>query len=277
MHLGRCSPSYSPDLVTSSPPSNLDRFRSLLSEIPVPLDLAALLLSGHCQGRTLDTDEELAKLDRLAERVDVKTLSGVVECLFGELGFAGDEVQYFSPENSYLDKVIERKRGIPITLALLIMEVARRCSVPVFGVGMPGHFLVGDSQDPDVFIDPFRGKLITQLEAQQMFRRMHPSAEFNTDYLAMVTNQAILTRVLNNLRLIRMKARSPKDLIPILELSLCFEQPSIAEARQLASALEALGRTDEAARRMEEIADRASQGEATELRTLATRLWSQLN
>lgn len=263
--------------MTSSPLSDLDRFRSSLSEVPVPLDVAALLLSGHCQGRRIDIEGELSKLDRLAKHVTSKTLSGVVEHLFVELGYAGDQDTYLAPENSYLDQVIERKRGIPISLAVLIIEVARRCSVPAFGVGMPGHFLVGDPQDPEVFIDPFRGTVLTQGEAQELFRRMHPSTEFNMEYLAMVSTQAILTRMLNNLRIVRMKSRSAEALIPVLELALCFERPSVAEARQLAAALEALGRTDEAARQMEEIAARSDHAEATEMRALATRLWRQLN
>jgi regulator of sirC expression with transglutaminase-like and TPR domain len=106
---------------------------------------------------------------------------------------------------------------------------------------------------------------------------MHPSTEFNMEYLAMVSTQAILTRMLNNLRIVRMKSRSAEALIPVLELALCFERPSVAEARQLAAALEALGRTDEAARQMEEIAARSDHAEATEMRALATRLWRQLN
>ena len=78
--------------MTSSPHSDLERFRELLSKAQVPLDLAALTLSGHCQGQALNFDEELAKLDHLAEQVSIRTLQGVVECLFGELGFAGDEL-----------------------------------------------------------------------------------------------------------------------------------------------------------------------------------------
>ncbi len=246
-------------------------------ETPVPLDLTCLLASGHCQGRTLNFDSELSKLDRLAEGVTVKTLSGVVEHIFGEMGFAGDEIHYFDPVNSYLDKVLERRKGIPISLAVVILEVARRCSLQAYGVGMPGHFLVGDAHDSDVFVDPFKGEMIDRSQAQGLFNRMHPSSEFNSDYLSGVTNQAILSRMLNNLRIIRMKARESKDLIPILELILCFEQPSVTEARQLASALESLGRTDEAARQMEALADRSDPGAAIELRGLATRLWSQLN
>lgn len=277
VHRRRSSPSYSPDLVTSSQHSNLSRFRQLLVNTPVPLDLAALTFSGHCQGRTLDFDGELSKLDNLAEQVSTRTLRGVVECLFDDLGFAGDGVEYFSPENSYLDKVIENKRGIPISLAVLVIEVARRCSVRALGIGMPGHFLVQEYEDPNNFVNPFKGEMMTRDDAQEIFVRLHPSAEFKDDYLAQVTNQAILSRMLNNLRLIHLKDRSTKDLIPTLELGLCFDNPSLAEARQLASALEAVGRTDDAARQMDELAERSDQRETDEIRALGTRLWSRLN
>ncbi len=263
--------------MTSSPHSDLERFRELLSKAQVPLDLAALTLSGHCQGQALNFDEELAKLDHLAEQVSIRTLQGVVECLFGELGFAGDELDYFAPRNSYIDQVIESKRGIPISLGVLVIEVARRCSIRVLGVGMPGHFLVREYEDPNNFVNPFKGTMITRYEAQELFVRLHPSAEFKDEYLAQVTNQAILSRMLNNLRMIHLKGRSTKDLIPALELALCFGSPSVAEARQLASALESVGRTDEAARNMDELAKRSDKREADEIRALATRLWSRLN
>lgn len=263
--------------MTSSQHSDLDRFRQLLLKAPVPLDLASLALSGHCQGRTLNFDGELAKLDALAEQVSTRTLQGVVECLFDGLGFAGDELDYFAPRNSYIDQVIEHKRGIPISLGVLVIEVAHRCSIQVLGVSMPGHFLVQEYEDPNNFVNPFTGKMITRYEAQELFVRLHPSAEFKDEFLAPVANQAVLSRMLNNLRMIHLKGRSTKDLIPVLELALCFGSPSVAEARQLASALEAVGRTDEAARHMDELATRSDQRAADEIRALATRLWSRLN
>ena len=119
--------------------------------------------------------------------------------------------------------------------------------------------------------------MITRNEAQELFVRLHPSAEFKGEYLDEVSNQSILSRMLNNLRMIHLKSRSTKDLIPVLELALCFGSPSIAEAQQLASALEAVGRTDEAARQMEALAERSDQRNTDEIRALATRLWSRLN
>ena len=220
--------------MTSSPYPDLGRFRELLSKPHVPLDLGALTLSSHCQGQTFTFDEELAKLDDLAEQVSTRTLEGVVECLFGDLGFAGDELEYFAPRNSYIDQVILSRRGIPISLGVLVIEI----------VGMPGHFLLRDHEDPNNFVNPFEGKMISRYEAQELFVRLHPSAEFKEEYLDQVTNQSILSRMLNNLRMIHLKSRSTKDLIPVLELALCFGSPSIAEAQQLASALEAVGRTD---------------------------------
>lgn len=263
--------------MTSSPYPDLDRFRELLSKPHVPLDLGALTLSSHCQGQTFTFDEELAKLDDLAEQVSTRTLEGVVECLFGDLGFAGDELEYFAPRNSYIDQVIQSRRGIPISLGVLVIEIARRCSIQVLGVGMPGHFLLRDHEDPNNFVNPFEGKMISRYEAQELFVRLHPSAEFKEEYLDQVTNQSILSRMLNNLRMIHLKSRSTKDLIPVLELALCFGSPSIAEAQQLASALEAVGRTDEAARHMDELAERSDQRDTDEIRALATRLWSRLN
>ena len=142
---------------------------------------------------------------------------------------------------------------------------------------MPGHFLVREYENPNNFANPFTGKMITRNEAQELFVRLHPSAEFKGEYLDEVSNQSILSRMLNNLRMIHLKSRSTKDLIPVLELALCFGSPSIAEAQQLASALEAVGRTDEAARQMEELAERSDQRNTDEIRALATRLWSRLN
>ena len=263
--------------MTSSQYSDLGRFKEILSKAQVPLDLGALTLSRHCQAGNFNFDEELAKMDDLAEQVSTRTLEGVVECLFGDLGFTGDDLDYFAPRNSYIDQVIDNKRGIPISLAVLIIEVARRCSIQVLGVGMPGHFLVREYENPNNFANPFTGKMITRNEAQELFVRLHPSAEFKGEYLDEVSNQSILSRMLNNLRMLHLKSRSTKDLIPVLELALCFGSPSIAEAQQLASALEAVGRTDEAARQMEALAERSDQRNTDEIRALATRLWSRLN
>ena len=77
--------------------------------------------------------------------------------MFRDLGFRGDRRHYYDPENSLLDRVLDRRVGIPLTLSVVMMEVARRIGVPLGGVAMPGHFLVRDRVLPDVFVDPFDG------------------------------------------------------------------------------------------------------------------------
>src|SRR5256885_16075663 len=121
------------------------RFAELVNglEAALPLDEAGLLIAAHAKPE-LDVGEQLARFDALADRVGEPTLDGLRRLLFRDLGFAGNEDDYFDPRNSYLDDVLERRTGIPISLAVVMMEVGRRVGVPLSGVSMPGHFLVPD-------------------------------------------------------------------------------------------------------------------------------------
>ena len=85
--------------------------------------------------------------------------------LFGELGFHGNEEDFFDPLNSCLNQVLERRTGIPITLSVLYMEIARRLQMPVFGIGLPRHFVIQfDDGNYSTYIDPYGGRLITPAE-----------------------------------------------------------------------------------------------------------------
>src|SRR5438552_9903098 len=105
------------------------------------LDVAAFCLAAHAHPG-LDVDGECARLDDLAYRCPTPTFDGMRAYLFETLGFRGNTRDYGDPENSFLDSVLERRVGIPISLAVVVMEVGRRIGAPVHGVGMPGHFLV---------------------------------------------------------------------------------------------------------------------------------------
>jgi regulator of sirC expression with transglutaminase-like and TPR domain len=125
--------------------------------------------------------------------------------LFEELGYAGDHDQYYDPRNSYLNEVFERRRGNPISLALVQMEVARRLGVPLDGVSFPGHFLVRLPVDDGVLVmDPFnRGRPLDIDELRQR-ARPHlggdaPDDEALSQILNPASNRAILMRVLRNL------------------------------------------------------------------------------
>lgn len=128
------------------------------SESP-PLDEAAARLASEEGG---DGTGVIAALDALASGVGVgrdgvEQLARLVQHLFGELGFRGDDQDYDDPRNSCIDQVIERRRGLPILLSVVTMEVGRRIGLPLLGIGLPGHFVVGTTTNPGLYLDPFDG------------------------------------------------------------------------------------------------------------------------
>jgi regulator of sirC expression with transglutaminase-like and TPR domain len=129
----------------------LARFGELVRrpEPEVPLDEAALWVAAA--DHAVDVPGRLAELDRLADAVAVPTVEGICRHLFVAEGFAGNTDDYYDPANSHLDQVLERRRGIPITLAVVLIEVGRRVGPEIEGVNAPGHFLVrseGTLRDP---------------------------------------------------------------------------------------------------------------------------------
>ena len=179
-----------------------ERFRALISAGPnaFPLDEACLLVAAHARPG-LDVDAYLARLDDLAGEILPPTLDGLVRCLFGPGGFSGNSGRYYEPENSFLDQVLERRVGIPITLAVLAMEVGRRAGVPLWGVSMPGHFLLRDKVDPMVFVDPFNGgKILLAGDCRRLHHAMSGGAPWDDSFLNPASKLAIVARVLSNLK-----------------------------------------------------------------------------
>jgi len=263
--------------VSSSFHPPLRHFQDALLESPLRLDIAALAAGAHCRQASIDVERQLSKIDHLAEEISDRTLPGIIQFLFQEQGFGGDKNSYYDPANSYIDQVLQRKRGIPITLAVITIEVARRCGVPLFGVGMPGHFLVGHRDAEGVFVDPFDGNIIDQSAARTLFLTLHPTQEFRPEFLSETAPKAIVLRLLNNLRMIHLRDRGVSELVSVLELLVCFDDCPIDEFHRLAAALDALGRTDEAARHLEKAAGRYRGTDAEQMRARATQLWARLN
>jgi regulator of sirC expression with transglutaminase-like and TPR domain len=122
-----------------------------------------------------------------------------------EHGFQGNEKEYYDPRNSFLNEVLDRKLGIPITLSILTIEVARRLGVHLQGVGFPGHFLVKCPVQPglpsEVFIDAFNGwELLGGEECTARFRAVLHGRKFDPSLLGAVDSRHILTRLLHNLK-----------------------------------------------------------------------------
>ena len=257
------------------------RFAELVQgpEDALALDEAALLVAASAEPG-VDIDEGRAALDELAAGCDDHTFTGVVEHVARE-GFSGDRSEYYDPRNSYLNHVLERRRGIPITLSIVTIEVARRVGVAAVGIGMPGHFVVRDGLDDNVFADPFNGVLLDREGCGRLLSLVQPDVVFDEQFLAPVGARAIITRLLANLKGIHLAQRDRAALISVLELRLAIPGVPAQERRELASALAADGRFLEAAAALDELADIARDRGADALVDEATqgavRLRARLN
>jgi regulator of sirC expression with transglutaminase-like and TPR domain len=142
--------------------------------------------------------DELRDRLRLLHKAD-RILETVNQYLFDELGFFGNEENYYDPENSYLNRVLDRRTGNPINLCLLYLLIARRLRLPVAGIGLPGHFICRyQSSAAEVYIDAFnRGRLLPKAECVQYLLQGNYSVR--DDYLAPVSPRRLLLRICGNL------------------------------------------------------------------------------
>ena len=206
------------------------RFARLVSgrDAALCLDEACLLISAHAQPG-LDVGGALGALDRMAEGID--SFVAWHARVFTETGFTGDAEDYHAVENSLLDRVLERRRGMPITLAVVGMEVARRAGVPVAGIGMPGHFLLRHTEEPAWFVDAFAGgELLDEAGCEALFRKIaDPGVPFRPDYLRPATNRQIVARILANLRYTYAAADDRANLAWVLRLQLFMPDPAMTE------------------------------------------------
>ena len=190
-----------------------DAFAELLGrdDDEIPLDRAALWLAAH-EYPDLDVEAACATLDGYAERLRGRMFGRdepeeqaflLADLLHGELGFSGNPEAYYDPRNSYLNEVLERKVGIPISLSAVYLEVWRRTGLSLEGVGMPGHFLLRlrHPRRP-LLLDPFAGgTLVSEAECEARLRGVYgPGVHFRQAMLAAVGTRAIIFRMLNNLK-----------------------------------------------------------------------------
>lgn len=257
-----------------------ERFGELMAgpEETVPLDEGAFLIAAHAYPE-LDVVGALSELDRIAAACYAPTLDALVRHLFVDLGFTGNRQAYYDPRNSYLNEVVERRLGIPISLSLLALSVGRRLGVPLSGVSMPGHFLLRDRVAPDVFVDPYAGgKILDRAGCIARFYDVQgEDAVFDEAFLAPVGNHRILARLLANLREIFLANNDRASLVWVLRLRSSIPTVPIDERGELASALAAIGRIHEAANEFEGLADQVDGDLGDEFRANAHRLRARLN
>jgi regulator of sirC expression with transglutaminase-like and TPR domain len=194
------------------------------------LDVASFCIAAHAHVG-LDVDAYCARLDALAAECPEPTFEALRVHLFDRDRFKGNTHDYADPENSFLDSVLDRRIGIPVTLSVLMMEVGRRLGVDVQGVGMPGHFLVRDRARVDMWCDPFHGGAVYDLDGcRALFARMYGGDRgFHPSYLSSISSHAIVARMLTNLEQGRL-ASDPAQLAWMCELHLAL--PHLAEAER---------------------------------------------
>lgn len=213
-------------------------------EPSLELDRAALLLAAE-EYPAMKVEEYLTQLDALAEdarrRMTLGELFDPLECamavaayLFYEGRFTGNSKDYFNARNSFLNDVIDRGKGLPITLSVVFIEVARRLGVKLFGVGMPGHFLVKYSAaEQEVFFDPFNGgRVLTEANCRAMIEELYAGRiSFERVFLQAVTKQQILNRMLQNLKNVYANASDLHKLLGVIERLLILMPDAPLEIR----------------------------------------------
>lgn len=223
-------------------------FRAAVDRPEEAVDLGyAALTIGLSVNPHLDIPAYLQRIDQLAREVAERrdpagdvyhSLAALNHVLFRQHGFDGNRDDYYDPRNSFLSEVLDRKIGIPITLCVLYMEVARRISVPVEGIGFPGHFLVKCSAGEEaIFIDPFhRGEIKITEDLGQMLEKLYGrKVALRPQFLEAAGKKQILKRMLVNLKAIYLRNNSVGEALSIFDHLIILDPAGAEEIRDRGS------------------------------------------
>lgn len=236
---------------------DLEIFASQVNRPEAHIDLArAALTMGRFAYATLDVETYIQRIDRLAEAAQRALKhsepAGIVlaRFLFETLGFSGNTTHYEDPRNSFLNEVLERRLGIPISLSVLYLEVARRTGVKAEGVGLPGHFIVRIQMDDGavIYLDPFHGGVVlTEADCRARVEAITGGRlPFQKAFLNPVSARYILTRMLNNLKNHYLSAGDLQKAAHVIERLLVLNPDNPLETRNLGLVYGQLGRTRQA-------------------------------
>ncbi|HSJ06513.1 MAG TPA: transglutaminase-like domain-containing protein [Longimicrobiales bacterium] len=245
-------------------PTARSRFAAMVARPDDEVDLAAAtLLIAAEEYPQLVPEAYVRRLDELAERVrdrqwdataPVVILQDLNRVLFEEEGFRGNSDNYYDPRNSFLNDVLDRRLGIPITLSVIYLEVGWRLGLPLQGVNFPGHFLVRyDGEALKLLVDPFQGGLLRfEDEAQGLLDHVYGGAvPLQQDYLRKAGPKDILVRMLENLKGNYLNARDDARALTALERILLVRPDSADHVRDSGIVLTRLGREADAAAALE--------------------------
>lgn len=245
------------------PPDSLQYFATLVAEDAGFALLEAAISVGQDENPRLDVQGVLSEIDRLggalqrrlpADAAPLQRLRALNRYFFDELGFSGNVNDYYDPHNSYLDQVLSSRRGIPITLALVYIELAQAVGLTARGVSFPGHFLVKLRLPAgEVVIDPFSGRSLSRDELDerlQPFRQRHGlEGEYETPlglFLQTAEPRDVLARLLRNLKEIHLGAEDWPRLLAVQQRLVLLLPQAMQERRDRGLTWAELGRPVEA-------------------------------
>ncbi|MEM8603762.1 MAG: transglutaminase-like domain-containing protein [Cyanobacteria bacterium P01_H01_bin.121] len=200
--------------------------------------------SGESGYSSFDAATYLQKLDAIAaeieadlpsERYPLRVIQTLNQHLFKRLQFHGNTDDYYDPRNSWLNEVIDRRTGIPITLSLVYLEVAQRLDFPMVGIGMPGHFLIRPDCDAEmaIYVDPFHhGEILFQQDCESRLQEIYGQpVQLSEDLLQPVSKQQFLVRMLTNLKLIYLNRRELALALSVIDRILLLYPDALTERR----------------------------------------------
>ncbi len=267
------------------------RFAAMVDKPEAELDLAAAALEIAAEEYPqLSPAPYLRRLDLLAERVRDRlgdetapliVLQELNRVLFHEEKFRGNAEAYYDPRNSFLNDVLDRRVGIPISLSLVYLEVGWRLGLPLTGVGFPGHFLVRyEGEVVRVLLDPFDGgRLRFEDQAQELLDRVYGGlVRLQSEFLESTGKKGVLVRLLKNLKAIYLNSRDDQKALAAIERILLIRPAAVGELRDRGMLLARTGRVGEAIADLETYLNSVPEApDARRVRNMIERLGREAN
>ncbi len=232
------------------------------SDAQIDLGASALYIAQE-EYPDLDTAAYLNALDVMAmeveerlpvERYPLKIIQSLNQYFYDDLGYTGNTEDYYDPRNSFLNDVIDRRLGIPITISLVYLEVARRLDFPMVGINMPGHFLIRpEFQDVGIFVDAFnRGEILFEQDCEERLTQMYGrSVPLQPQFTEPVSHRQLLARMLTNLKFIYLNRQDFLKAVAAVERILLLFPDSPTELRDRGLLYSQLGYASRASQDLE--------------------------
>ncbi|MGB3691089.1 MAG: transglutaminase-like domain-containing protein [Spirulinaceae cyanobacterium] len=254
--------------------SGRQNFKAEVQQSDEKVDLAkAALYLAQEEYPQLPVHKYLDLLDKMAgvvieelpaERYPLRIIQTINRYLYQSLGFQGNSQDYYNPCNSFLNDVLEKRQGIPITLSLVYLEIARRIGFPMVGIGMPGHFLIRpDFAEAGIFVDAFnQGEILFEQDCQEKLNQLYQQpVALEERFFAPVTNREFLQRMLSNLKHIYLSQHQLIKALTIVERILLLVPNSPQETRDRGIIYYQLGELARANQDLQKYLDIAPQAE----------------